>query len=90
LARAGFAVTGFDLRPEAGAKLAAAGGVAAASLTDAFAGQDAAVLMVVNATQAEDILFGAGALAHLPEGGAVILMATCPPAAVAALARRVE
>ncbi|QTL04738.1 NAD(P)-dependent oxidoreductase [Aquabacter sp. L1I39] len=90
LARAGFAVTGFDLRAEAGAQLAAAGGTAAPSLTDAFAGQDAVVLMVVNATQAEDILFGAGALAHLAPGGVVILMATCPPAAVAALASRVE
>lgn len=90
LVRAGFAVTGYDLRPEAGAKLAAAGGAAAASLAGAFAGQDAVVLMVVNAAQAEEILFGAGALAHLPAGGVVILMATCPPAAVAALARRVE
>ncbi|MCK0195775.1 NAD(P)-dependent oxidoreductase [Ancylobacter sp. 6x-1] len=90
LARAGFAVTGFDLRPEAGAKLVEAGGTAASRLAEAFAGQDAVVLMVVNAAQAEDILFGEGALAHLPAGGAVILMATCPPASVAALARRVE
>lgn len=90
LARAGFAVTGYDLRPEVGGKLAAAGGVAASTLVEAFAGQDAVVLMVVNAAQAEDILFGAGALAQLPAGGTVILMATCPPAAVAALARRVE
>lgn len=45
-ARAGFAVTGFDLRPAAVAKLVEAGGVAASGLTEAFAGQDAVVLMV--------------------------------------------
>lgn len=90
LGKAGFAVTGFDLRAEARMALEAAGGQAAGSLADAFSGRDAVVLMVVNATQAEDILFGQGALARLAPGGTVILMATCPPAAVAALAARVE
>ncbi|HEV2508319.1 NAD(P)-dependent oxidoreductase [Bosea sp. (in: a-proteobacteria)] len=90
LGKAGFAVTGFDLRAEARTVLQAAGGEAAGSLADAFSGRDAVVLMVVNATQAEDILFGQGALTQLAPGGTVILMATCPPAAVAALAARVE
>jgi putative dehydrogenase len=90
LGKAGFAVTGFDLRAEARQALQAAGGEAAGSLGEAFSGRDAAVLMVVNAAQAEDILFGQGALAQLAPGGTVILMATCPPAAVAALAARVE
>lgn len=90
LGKAGFAVTGFDLRAEARGALQAAGGGAAGSLAEAFSGQDVAVLMVVNAAQAEDILFGQGALAGLNSGGIVILMATCPPAAVAALAARVE
>jgi 3-hydroxyisobutyrate dehydrogenase len=90
LGKAGFAVTGFDLRAEARGALQAAGGRAAATLAEAFSGQDAAVLMVVNAAQAEDILFGQAALAQLAPGGTVILMATCPPAAVATLAARVE
>ncbi|MDU0338688.1 NAD(P)-dependent oxidoreductase [Bosea rubneri] len=90
LGKAGFAVTGFDLRVEARATLQAAGGEVAASLAEAFSGRDAVVLMVVNAAQAEDILFGQGALAQLSPAGIVILMATCPPAAVAALAARVE
>lgn len=90
LGKAGFAVTGFDLRAEARGALHAAGGRAAATLVEAFAGRDVAVLMVVNAAQAEDILFGQGALTRLAPGGTVILMATCPPAAVAALATRVE
>ena len=90
LAKAGFAVTGFDLRAEAREAFQAAGGNAAASLADAFAGRDAAILMVVDAALAEDVLFGQGALTGLAPKGVVILMATCPPAAVAALAARVE
>ena len=90
LGKAGFAVTGFDLRAEARQALQAAGGEAVGSLGEAFSGRDAAVLMVVNVAQAEDILFGQGALTRLAPGGPVILMATCPPAAVAALAARVE
>ncbi len=90
LGKAGFAVTGYDLRAEARQALQAAGAEAAGSLAEAFAGRDAVVLMVVNAAQAEDILFGQAALPQLAPGGVVILMATCPPAAVAALAARVE
>jgi L-threonate 2-dehydrogenase len=90
LGKAGFAVTGFDVRAEAREALRAAGGQAAESLADTFSGRDAAILMVVNAAQAETILYGQGALARLASGGTVFLMATCPPAAVAALAARVE
>jgi len=90
LSRAGFAVTGFDLRAEARAAFGTAGGRPAAGIADAFSGQDAVVLMVVNAAQAEDVLFGQDALARLSPGGTVILTATCPPASVAALAERVE
>jgi putative dehydrogenase len=90
LGKAGFDVAGFDLRAEARGALEAAGGQAASSLADTFSGRDAAVLMVVNAAQAEDILFGQAALKQLAPGGIVILMATCPPAAVAALGARVE
>jgi 3-hydroxyisobutyrate dehydrogenase len=43
----------------------------------------------VNAAQAEAILFTDGALAALPGNGVVILMATCPPSAVEAIATRV-
>ena len=47
------------------------------------------MLMVVNAAQAEAILFTDGALAALPGNGVVILMATCPPNSVEAIAARV-
>lgn len=86
----GFAVRGFDMRAESVSALAAAGGAAAATAADAAAGAGALVLMVVNAAQAEAVLFDGGALEALPAGGSVVLMATCPPAAVAALAERVE
>ncbi|MBY6260870.1 NAD(P)-dependent oxidoreductase [Azospirillum sp. 412522] len=86
----GFAVQGFDVRNGSVAALAARGARPATSAAAAAAGADALVLMVVNAAQAEQALFADGALESLPEGSAVILMATCPPGAVAALAARVE
>ncbi|MBV9813825.1 MAG: NAD(P)-dependent oxidoreductase, partial [Acetobacteraceae bacterium] len=52
-------------------------------------GADALVLMVVNAAQAEQVLFADGALDALPPAATVVLMATCAPGAVQALAARV-
>ena len=86
----GFALRGFDVRRESVAALEARGGRGADSAAAVAEGADALVLMVVNAAQAESVLFGQGALDKLPEGATVILMATCPPDAVAALAARVE
>jgi L-threonate 2-dehydrogenase len=86
----GFEVRGFDLRPESRAALARAGGRPAESLREAAEGADALMLMVVNAAQAEAVLFAEGTLDALAPGAAVILAATCPPGAVAALAARVE
>lgn len=85
----GFSVRGFDLRPAARGALVEAGGSDAPSAAEATHGADAAVLMVVDAAQAEQILFTDGALSALAPGAIVILMATCPPAAVAAIAARV-
>lgn len=85
-----FRVRGFDLKREALDSLVDAGGMAAASAAEAAAGADVLVLMVVNAAQAESVLFDASALAAMVAGGSVILMATCPPGAVKALASRVE
>ena len=85
----GFAVRGFDTRAAADEELVAAGGEPAADAAAAADGAEALVLMVVNAAQAESVLFDAGALKRLPEGASVVLMATCPPGAVAALAARV-
>ena len=86
----GFTVRGWDVRGAAREVLAAAGGTAAASAPDAASGAQALVLMVVDAGQAETVLFGQGALEALPAGGVVVLMATCPPGAVQAIAARVQ
>lgn len=89
LAAGGFPVAGFDLRAEALDALAQAGGRAATSVADAARDADALVLMVVNVAQAEAVLFAEGALAAARPDALVILMATCAPAAVEALADRV-
>jgi putative dehydrogenase len=89
LARAGFDVRGYDVRPEAVAVLVGAGGKPATSAAEAAAGADLLILMVVNAAQAEQALFADGAAAALPAQGVVALMSTCPPGAVADLAARV-
>ena len=90
LVAAGYPVRGYDLRPEARAALVAEGGQPAESLAQTAEGAEVLVLMVVNAAQAEDVLFQQGALAALAPQASVILMATCPPEAVKALAWRVE
>ncbi|KAB1070048.1 NAD(P)-dependent oxidoreductase [Methylobacterium planeticum] len=90
LVAAGFPVRGHDLRPEARAALAATGAETPGSLPAAARGAEAIVLMVVNAEQAETALLRDGALAALAPDAVVILMATCPPAAVEALAGHVE
>lgn len=86
----GFTVHGWDLRADSREALAASGGLPAESAAAAATGADALVLMVVNAAQAETVLFDEGALAALPPQGIVVLMATCPPAAVVAIAERVQ
>ncbi|KMO33079.1 oxidoreductase [Methylobacterium tarhaniae] len=89
LVRHGFSVRGFDVRAEGRSAFASAGGEPADTVAAAADGAGALVLMVVNADQAEAILFGEGALERLDPDAEVVLMATCPPAAVAALAKRV-
>ncbi|UNK40074.1 NAD(P)-dependent oxidoreductase (plasmid) [Shinella sp. H4-D48] len=85
LVKAGYSVHGFDTRPQAMDALAAAGGMRAESLASACQHANALILMVVNAAQALTVLIEAGALAALPTGAHVCLMATCPPDEVTAL-----
>lgn len=85
----GFAVRGFDVRSSAIDNLAAAGGLRASGPAEVAEAADVLILMVVNAAQAEAILVEGGALAALPRDGTVVLMATCPPGAVEAIAARV-
>lgn len=90
LVTGGFEVIGFDLRAEARNALVAAGGKAADTAAAACAGADMAVLMVVNIAQAREVLFAGGVLDALAPGGAILLMSTCPPAAVAEVSAEVE
>lgn len=85
-----YTVTGFDVRPEARARLVADGGKAADTAREAAHGVEALILMVVNADQAEAVLFDGGALGEMPVGATVVLMATCAPARVARIANMVE
>jgi 3-hydroxyisobutyrate dehydrogenase len=85
----GFRLRGIDLNPSALAVLAEAGAEPAASAVEAATGADVLILMVVNAAQAEQVLFANGALAALNDGGTVCLMATCPPGGVEHIAEQV-
>lgn len=84
-----FRVTGFDKRESAREALVSAGGHAAESAATAAKDADALVMMVVNAAQARSVLFEAGALAALAPSASVLLMATCPPGEVEAIAMEV-
>jgi 3-hydroxyisobutyrate dehydrogenase len=89
LIKAGFVVQGYDVNPAGLEDLKAAGGVTTGSAKQAFVGANAIVLMVVNAAQAEAVLFSDGALEAAPAEAIVCLMATCPPKQVQAIAERV-
>jgi L-threonate 2-dehydrogenase len=89
LLRAGFAVTGFDLKQAALEKLVEQGGQAAASPRAAAEGAAVLVVMVVNDAQVEAVLFGTGgALEALPEGATVVLSSTVPAGYVRGLGER--
>jgi len=77
LVKKGFEVKAYDRRPEAIATLANVGGKAATSVSDAATDADVFVIVVVNAQQAEDVLFGDGnAVSTLRKGAAVMLCST--------------
>lgn len=90
LLKGGFELQCFDLNAQALQTITNEGGVASSSARAAAAGVDLLILMVVNAAQAEQILVADGALAALPAGAIVCLMATCPPGAVERIATTVQ
>ena len=87
LLRKGHRVTGCDLRPAAREALTAAGG-AAVERPDALPDDlEALLILVVNAGQEQEVLFGPqGCAARLPRGAVVICSTTVAPEA----ARRLE
>src|SRR5215207_5029630 len=83
---AGFDLSVFDVRPESVEPLVEAGATSAGSPREVADGADALVLMVVNAEQAENALFGGeGATEILSPESAVVVMSTVGPEAVRGL-----
>ena len=89
LLRAGFAVSGFDVAEAASSRLAAAGGVVAASPAEAARGAGVVVAVVVNAAQTEAVLFGPqGCAETMPSDAVFIASATMAPDAAGRRAAR--
>lgn len=84
LLRAGYPVQGYDVNPAAAKAFAQAPGQASIGTTiqETIAGASVVLLMVQNAAQAEDVLFGSGGIgaASLVDGAVVILSSTVAPA----------
>jgi putative dehydrogenase len=90
LLRNGFATHVRDVRFDAEREAAALGAICHASAASLVAACEVAIILVVDAAQIDDVLFGAeGAIAALPTGGIVMLSSTVDPDYVAALAPRV-
>ena len=87
----GHSVFGCDLRPAALQELEAAGGTGIASPGALPDGLDALIVFVVNAAQAEAVLFGPdAALPRVAPGGVVLCCTTLAPEIARSLATRVE
>ena len=85
LLAAGFAVSGFDLRPERGKLLADLGGAAVTSLAE-LAAADAVFVMVMSGAQVMDVVAGEGGLMQsLKAGASIIVTATIEPAEMRAV-----
>lgn len=91
--RKGVSTIGFDTRTEACARFLAEGGRATGSLAELGAQCDAVVVLVVNAAQTEEVLFGVDGLAGSMKPDAVVICSatvdpTLPPAWQKRLAER--
>jgi 3-hydroxyisobutyrate dehydrogenase len=73
-------VKGYDINPNAVTQFVAAGGQGAATVADAASGADLLVVVVLNADQVTDVLFGKGAAAAaLTPGSVVMVCSTVSP-----------
>jgi putative dehydrogenase len=89
LVKHGHDVHGCELRDTARAELVAAGGKAVGRAADLPADLDALIVFVVNAAQAEQVLFGPdGCAANLPKGSVVLSCTTLSPDFARALETR--
>lgn len=81
LLRAGLTVTGYDINSAAVTQFTEAGGRGAATVAAAATDADVLVIVVLNADQVTDVLFGKGAAAAaLTPGSVVMVCSTVSPA----------
>jgi 3-hydroxyisobutyrate dehydrogenase len=91
LLRAGFSVSAYDIRAEARRQFGELGGREAEDPAEVGRCSRAVVILVVNARQTEEVIFGSGSLAHSMQPGSVIVTSsTVPPAFAAELGSRIE
>ena len=94
LIKAGFKVTGHDLKADRMADFVAMGGAAAGSSAEAAAGSVAAFVMVMNGDEAKEVIFGAdgrgGLTSALEPDAVIILSATIKPDEARGIARDLE
>ena len=91
LLRGGIDTSGCDLDNSILKKLAALGGTPLSSATETPTDTDALIVVVVNANQVEQVLFGEdGAVARLQKDAVVMVCSTVSPAFAKSCAERVE
>ncbi len=89
LLREGFTTTGVDVRDEVLAKFEAEGGKRATTPAEGVADADVVFVVVVNAAQTEQVLFGdTGAVAAARPGTTFVLCVTMAPSVMADLCER--
>ncbi|SEC86546.1 2-hydroxy-3-oxopropionate reductase [Amycolatopsis tolypomycina] len=87
LVAAGHDVSGYDVTPAAGEKLAAAGGRAATGVADAVAGADVVITMLPNHPQVEEVVLADGGVLDTAEPGTLLIdMSTIRPETSIAIA----
>lgn len=91
LARAGMETRAFDIRPDAVEAIAAQGASGCDTVAQAVSGAGTVFLFVVNADQADDVLFGdKGAVAAAARGTLFVLCMTQPPRRAVAFAQALD
>ncbi len=91
LLRAGFELHAYDINEPALDKIVRAGAQRAGTPAEVGQAAEALVVLVVNAQQTDEVLFGAnGAAAHMKPGSVVIASATVAPDFAEELGKRVE
>ncbi len=91
LLKKGFEVHAFDVRPEVSKAFAKEGGVAASSPAEVGRNVPVVIILVVNADQTNDVLFGKdGAVSTLAKGSVVIASSTVAPEFAVDLGKRLD